>query len=86
MPKHTIPSLDDNIAAYEQMQDILEAKHMYKWVVFYNEKLVDVFDSLDLAAFHATQKFGKGPFLIRQVGMQKPARMSSHLQYGFNHA
>lgn len=48
-------SLDANIAAYEKMQDALEEKYMYKWVIFHNEKFVDVYDSLDFAAYHATQ-------------------------------
>ena len=79
-------TLEANISAYEKMQDTLEEEHMYKWALFYNENLVDVFDSLDFAAHHATRHFGVGPFLIRQIGMKTPTRMSSYLQYGFNHA
>ncbi len=75
-------SLDVNMTAYERMQDILEEEYMYKWVIFHNEEFVDVYDSLDFAAYHATQEFGNETFLIRQVGQISPVRMSSLIQYG----
>jgi len=49
---------------------------------FHNEKFVGVYDSIDIAAYQATQKFGSQPFLIRQVGQNMPTRMSSHIQFG----
>ena len=61
-------SLDRQIEAYEEMREFLEAKHFRKWVVFYNGELVDTYDSDEDAAVDAVQRFGRGPYLIRQVG------------------
>ena len=61
-------SLDRQIEAYEEMREFLEAKHFRKWVVFYNGELVDTYDSFEEAADDAVPKFGRGPYLIRQVG------------------
>ena len=82
----SVSTLEENISAYEKMQDTLEEEHMYKWALFYNEVLVDVFDSLDLAVHHVTNSLGAGPFLIRQIGMTAPTRLPSYLQYGLQYA
>jgi hypothetical protein len=60
--------LDKDIAAFEEMRDNLEAHHMQKWAVFYCAKLVGIHDSFDAAAIDASRRFGRGPYLIRQVG------------------
>jgi hypothetical protein len=59
-----------DIAAYEKMQEELEEKHMGKWVLFHDESFVAVFDSFESAATTAVERFGRGPFLIRQVGIR----------------
>lgn len=58
----------DEIAAYDKMRQELEEKHMGKWVLFHEGKLVSVFDSFEATAEHAVATFGRGPYLIRQVG------------------
>lgn len=60
--------LDREIAAYESMQAELENKHMGEWVLIFDEKLIGTFPSLDAAAEVAVGRFGRGPYLIRQVG------------------
>ena len=57
-----------DIAAYSKMQEELEEKHMGKWVIFHNETFVAVYDSFEAAAEDAVRRFGRGPYLIRQVG------------------
>jgi hypothetical protein len=57
-----------DIAAYEKMQPELEARHMGKWVLFHDEKFIEMYDSFELAAEYAVKNFGRGPYLIRQVG------------------
>jgi hypothetical protein len=57
-----------DIAAYDKMRPELEEKHMGKWVLFHNEILVDNYESFDSAAQDAVKRFGRGPYLIRQVG------------------
>jgi hypothetical protein len=60
--------LDSDIAAYSGIQQELEEKHMGKWVLFYQGKLVAVYQSFEEAAKDAVAQFGRGPYLIRQVG------------------
>ena len=60
--------LDKDIQAFEGMKANLEKHHMGKWVVIHDGVLVDTFDTLDAAATKAVERFGRGPYLIRQVG------------------
>jgi hypothetical protein len=60
--------LNDDIAAYQVVRAGLEASIQGKWVVFRDKRLVGSFDSFDDAAKDAVGKFGRGPYLIRQVG------------------
>lgn len=64
---HTL-SLQDEIAAYDAMQDHLEDNYFGKWVFFYKRELVNAYDSYKDAYADAVRRFGKGPFLIRLVG------------------
>ena len=61
--------LSSQTAAYEAMQSTLEADHFGRWVVFHDEELVGVYDSDGDALDDAMRKFGRGPYLIRQVGL-----------------
>ena len=60
--------LDREIAAYERAQESLEADHLGEWVVFYNEELFAIYADFQEAAACAVRNFGRGPYLIRQVG------------------
>jgi hypothetical protein len=60
--------LKADIAAYTKMQDELEVKHMGKWVLFHNEAFIAAYDSFEKAAEDAVLRFGRGPYLIKQVG------------------
>ena len=61
-------TLDNEIAAYEEMQRRLEANHHGKWVVIRDGELVGAYGSFAAAADEATRRFGRGPYLIREVG------------------
>jgi len=63
-----VADIDKELAAYERMRGDLEAHHMGKWVLLHDEKLVGVYPSFDAAAQDAVAKFGRGPYLIKQVG------------------
>lgn len=63
-----VDAINAEIAAYGNMKQELEEKHMGKWVLFHEGKLVAVHESFDDAAKDAVEKFGRGPYLIRQVG------------------
>lgn len=70
-------NLDRDIAAYEQMRSDL--------VLVYNERLVGTYDSLEAAAREAVQKFGRGPYLIRQVGAP-PVTIPASVAFNLYHA
>ena len=63
-------NLDEDIAAYGLMQDELERSHFGRWVLVHDRQLVDIFPSFKDAAKTAARNFGRGPYLIRQVGVR----------------
>lgn len=72
--------IDSEIAAFEGMRGELESKHTGKWVLIESRSLVGVFDSFDEAAKVAAGRFGRGPYLIRQVGA-RPVVMPASLMF-----
>jgi hypothetical protein len=61
-------ALDREIEAYEKRRAELEEHSMGKWVVFHDQKLIGPFDTFENAAEEAVRLFGRGPYLIRQIG------------------
>jgi hypothetical protein len=61
-------NLDAEIRSFERMLPKLEAEYMGRWVLIHDGALIDAFDSFEQAADEAVKRFGRGPFLIRQVG------------------
>jgi hypothetical protein len=61
-------ALETEIAAYERLRDELAKHYQGKFVVFHGEDFIGSFDTLDNAAAEAVRRFGRGPYLIRQVG------------------
>jgi hypothetical protein len=66
-------ALETEIAAFESHQKELEQHHNGKYVVFHGEEFVGAFDTFDAAAREAVNRFGRGPYLIRQVGAPPPS-------------
>jgi hypothetical protein len=62
--------LNTEIRAFERMRPMLEAQHMGRWVVIHDGELIGDFGDFEEAADHALKAFGRGPYLIRQVGAQ----------------
>ncbi len=60
--------LDAQIEVYDAMRQELEREHLGEWVVIYNEQLVGTYESFQTAATDAVEKFGRGPYLIREIG------------------
>jgi hypothetical protein len=80
-----VAELRDEIAAFESMRPDLEAKSLGKWVVVHDRKLIGVYDSFDAAAKEAVHRFGRGPYLIRQIGaapITLPASVLYHPTHG----
>ena len=73
-------TLTENITAYEAMQNTLEADHWAQYVVFYNEQLQGSFDEFQPAIEFAAERWGHGPYLIRQVG-RPPFVTPASVQY-----
>jgi hypothetical protein len=77
--------LKDDIAVYETMRSELETSRLGKWALIYKQELIGTFDTFEVAADLAVQKFGRGPYLIRQIGappVTLPASVMYHPVYG----
>jgi hypothetical protein len=53
---------------YEEMRRDLEAKSLGKWVLIRDSEFVGVYDGFEPAATEAVRRFGRGPYLIREIG------------------
>jgi len=60
--------LEREMAAFERKRSVLEADHNGAWVVLHEDALVGAFASFEAAAEEAVRRYGRGPYLIRQVG------------------
>jgi len=60
--------LDQDIALFQKMREELEAHHKGKWVLICKSELINTFDTFEAAAAEAVTRFGRGPYLIRQIG------------------
>ena len=60
--------LSSEISAYDEMRPDLEANHHGEWVVVRDRSLVGTYDDFQKAAQDAVHRFGRGPYLIRQIG------------------
>ena len=72
-------ALSDEISAYEKMRNGLETDHFGEWVLVHQGDLVGTYESFELAADDAVRKFGKGPYLIRRIGVPAPSLPASVL-------
>jgi len=77
--------LEQEIAAFERLQGVLEAKHPAKWIVMHGANVVGAYEDFDAAASDAVKRFGRGPYLIRQVGAA-PVIIPASAMYTFHHA
>ncbi len=80
-----VAELDQEIELYNGMKSELETHHMGKWVLIHDLKLISIHDSFESAAEDAVKKFGRGPYLLRQVGAPPvvlPASVMYRLEYG----
>ena len=78
--ERAMAEITQEIAAFTKMKDDLEKKHMGKWVIIHDGKLEGTFEAFEGAAEKAVEKFGAGPYLIRQVGAP-PVRLPASVMY-----
>ena len=76
-------NLSVELEAYEGMRRELELDHLGKWVVVHDKKLVGIYESFQEAAGVAMERFGRGPYLIKQVG-EGPIRLPAAALYRAN--
>jgi hypothetical protein len=79
-----MPVLDQEIAAYNRQKPELELHHKGKWALIHGDDLAGVFDSFENAATEAVERFGAGPFLVRQIGAP-PLTLPASALYHFGH-
>ncbi len=59
----------EEMAVYEKtMRTALEVTSLGKWVVVQDRKLIGTYDTFQDAANVAIERFGRGPYLIKEVG------------------
>lgn len=75
-------ALDRNLAAFGRDMEKMKLHHMGKWVLFYDGRFIDAFDTLDNVASEAVKRYGRGPYLIKQVGAPSEMRMPSSVMFG----
>ena len=75
-----VATLLENIEEYDQMREVLETQYWGKWVVFYDRELVKIDESFQNVAEFAVVNYGRGPYLIRQVG-EPPIMLPSSAIY-----
>ena len=76
-----VSGLQTEIRAYDGMRNCLESDFFGKWVVVHDEELVGAYETFEDAAEVAIQRFGRGPYLIRQVGAP-PVTLPVSVLYG----
>jgi hypothetical protein len=79
-------TVESDIAAYESQKTELERTHIGEWVLFHDQHLVGLYDTSEEAADIAVRRFGRGPYLIRQVGGQSVDLPASVMFCLDNHA
>jgi hypothetical protein len=71
--------LEAEIRAFDLKKVEFEKTYPGKFVVFYGGEFVGAWDTLGAAATDAVTHFGRGPYLIRQVGAPPPVLPASVL-------
>ena len=64
--------LTQEYAVYETKREELEAAHFGKYVLIKRDEIVGTFETLDDALRVAVKRFGRGPYLIEEIGLPVP--------------
>lgn len=65
-----VAGLDADIAAFDRMRGELETRWPRAWVLFCDGRFIDAFADFEAAATVAVERYDRGPYLIRQVGVE----------------
>ncbi len=64
--------LAQEYAVFESKREELEAAHTGKYVLIKSDEIIGTFDTLDDALRIAVKRFGRGPYLIEEIGLPVP--------------
>lgn len=67
----TAEVLSAEIEAYGRMRSRLEIDYNGEWAVVHGGELIGTYPNFEAAADEAVQRFGAGPYLIRQIGASR---------------
>jgi hypothetical protein len=76
-------TLIDEITAYDAMRSELETTHLGEWAIVKGGSLSGLFKDFQTAAREAVSRFGRGPYLIRQIGAP-PATLPVSVVFGLS--
>lgn len=63
-----------NIAAYEEIIQDLEKRHLGQFALFSNGKFIEVYEARSDALKIGREKFGEGRFSLKQIGGNPPSQ------------
>ena len=63
-----MPELEIEKATYDRHKEDFHRDHKLEWVVIHGDQVVGFFGEFQQAAETAVERFGRGPYLIRQIG------------------
>ncbi len=78
--------LGEDIAAFDGMRSELERSHDRQWVLFHQGEFQGGFSDFEDAATIAVERFGSGPYLIRQVGAPPTVQLPGGMIFTPSHA
>ena len=64
---------------FERHKAEFERDHRWEWIVIHGDDYVEFFEDFQVAAQTAVARFGRGPYLIRQIGVPTPSLPASVL-------
>lgn len=64
-------NLKQELEVYENHRSKFEEEHDMQWVVICGNEIGGFFDDFQTAAASAVSRFGRGPYLIKQIGAQE---------------
>jgi hypothetical protein len=82
----TMSILGQDIAAFDRMRASLEAEHDKQWVVIHRGEFIATFPDFEAAAAAAVERFGAGPYLIRQIGAPAAVQLPGGMIFTPAHA
>ena len=72
--------IKQDIAAFDAIEIDLAAEHPGDWALVHDQELIGTYPTFEAAATEAVSRFGRGPYLIRQIGAP-PVRLPASVMY-----